>query len=148
MKKHRTKEKFLEELRKTPIVQVVCEKLGVSRNTYYRWVKEDLGYEIEATKALSEGEAVVNDVAESNVLRGIQNQDKDYTKYWLGHRNPRFKPALTKRQVNVVYDPKQRDEMLKKWFVQPEPAEDSKVEEGKIESSDSQKVDTNTESAT
>ena len=41
MKKDSHAPKFLTELRKVPIVQVACEKVGISRNTIYRWLKED-----------------------------------------------------------------------------------------------------------
>ena len=43
VKKRISSEKMLilEQLKKTPIVQIACEKVGVGRSTYYRWKKED-----------------------------------------------------------------------------------------------------------
>ena len=41
MKKNKFQDQFLDELRKVPIVQVACEKTGLSRNSIYRWRKED-----------------------------------------------------------------------------------------------------------
>ena len=41
MKTKKDKELILEQLRKTPIVQVACEKTGIARATYYRWRKKD-----------------------------------------------------------------------------------------------------------
>ena len=35
------KKAIIEQLKKTPIIQVTCEKLGVSRATFYRWKKND-----------------------------------------------------------------------------------------------------------
>ena len=37
----KNKEQLLEILKKTPIVQIACEKAGVGRATYYRWRKDD-----------------------------------------------------------------------------------------------------------
>ena len=41
MKKDKVKDAFLEQLRKVPIIQVACEKVGISRNSVYRWKNED-----------------------------------------------------------------------------------------------------------
>ena len=35
------KELIIKQLKKTPIVQLACEKTGVGRATYYRWRKVD-----------------------------------------------------------------------------------------------------------
>ena len=40
-KKNKIQNIFLEELKKIPIILVACEKSGISRNSIYRWKKED-----------------------------------------------------------------------------------------------------------
>ena len=74
-----------------------------------------------ADKALDDGESLVNDVAESNVIRGVQNQDKGYTKLWLTHRHEKFKKKLEPRERKfrdtVVFDPAKRQATLDKWFL-------------------------------
>jgi len=35
------KKLLIEQLKKTPIVQMACEKTGVARSTYYRWKKQN-----------------------------------------------------------------------------------------------------------
>lgn len=118
MKKHRIKERFIEELKEIPIVQVVCEKLGVSRNTHYRWIIEDPIYKEQVAMALAQGEDRINDVAESNIIRGIQNRNMADTKYWLGHRHEKFKKGSeykSKREA-VVFDKAKRDATIKMWF--------------------------------
>lgn len=122
MKKRRIRHKFIQELQNTPIVQVACDKLGVSRNTYYRWLKQDPAFAKESAEALSMGEARVNDIAESNILRFIQQQNFKATTYWLGHRHEKFKKGTEwkdKTREPVRFDRTKRDEMLKKWFRQP-----------------------------
>jgi len=83
--------KLLEELEKTPLVQVACEKVGLSRNTFYRWMKEDESFLSRASEAMSLGTGFVNDVALSNVMEGIKRKDPMYTKYWLSHKHPDFR---------------------------------------------------------
>lgn len=39
MKKHRVRDKLINELKNIPIVEIACEKLNISRQTYYRWKK-------------------------------------------------------------------------------------------------------------
>jgi ACT domain-containing protein len=42
MKTNKEKDALLEQLKKTPIIQIACEKIGLSRTTYYRWYQADL----------------------------------------------------------------------------------------------------------
>jgi len=46
------KELLLEHLEKTPIVQIACEKSGIGRSTYYRWLQSDPLFAKKAKKAL------------------------------------------------------------------------------------------------
>lgn len=84
-------DKLVEEIEKTPLVQVACDKVGISRNTFYRWMKEDRNFLSRVNEAMSLGTGLVNDVALSNVLEGIKKKDVMYTKYWLSHKHPDFR---------------------------------------------------------
>ncbi len=92
--------KILEELERTPIIQVVCEKFGISRQTFYRWMNENEDSFNDVNKALGFGIGLVNDVAESNVLAGIKNKDAGYTKYWLSHRHSAYRKPFTHRDAS------------------------------------------------
>ncbi len=83
--------RLIEELEKTGLILGACEKVGVSRNTFYRWMKEDKEFLSQVNEALSLGTGLVSDVAVSNVLDGIKKKDPMYTKYWLSHRHPDFR---------------------------------------------------------
>ncbi len=120
MKKRRVRDKFIEELRNTGIVQIACDKIGISRQTYYRWLKEDVDFRLSAGEAISQGEDLVNDFAESNVLRGIQNQSESYTKYWLSVRHPKFNKKYIRRNTRVRYDSSEFMELEKLWFAEYE----------------------------
>jgi len=83
--------KLIAELEKTPLVQIACDKVGISRNTFYRWIKEDTEFLARTSEAISLGTGLVNDVAISNVLDGIKRKDPMYTKYWLDRKHPDFR---------------------------------------------------------
>ena len=94
MKKNKVKKSFLEQLRKIPIVTVACEKTGISRNSVYRWKKEDEEFSKEMDLALADGEALVNDMSESQLLSLIQEKNWSAISFWLRHRNPKFRDRI------------------------------------------------------
>jgi len=83
------KAKVLAELAVNPIVEQACKRAGLSRATYYRWLEdEDFG---EATElAIAQGRDRVNDMAESQILKGIGDNEFRYVKYWLDHNHRRY----------------------------------------------------------
>jgi hypothetical protein len=94
MKKDKFRELFLDHLRKVPIVQVACEKVGVSRNSVYRWKKDDVAFAKEMETALEEGEALVNDMSESQLITLIREKNWHAISFWLRHRNPKYRDRL------------------------------------------------------
>lgn len=91
MKKNRVQTKLLEELEKTPIIQRACDRCDISRNTYYRWCKENPDFKCMVEERLKMAIDLVNDAAESNILQGIKNGDRGSTQFWLTHRHPAYK---------------------------------------------------------
>lgn len=90
-------DKLIEEVEKTPLIQIACDKVGISRNTFYRWMKEDEEFLSRINEAMSLGTGLVSDVALSNVLEGIKRKDAMYTKYWLSHKHPDFRRPFIHR---------------------------------------------------
>lgn len=90
MKTDKNKEQLLEQLRKTPIVQVACEKSGIGRATFYRWKQEDKDFARKADSALSDGTALVNDVAESQLMSAIKDKNMTAIIFWLKHHHPSY----------------------------------------------------------
>lgn len=93
-KKKKIQNIFLEELKKIPIVLVACEKSGISRNSIYRWKREDKNFSQAMDEALAEGEALVNDMSESQLLTLIKEKSWSAISFWLRHRNPKFKDKI------------------------------------------------------
>lgn len=94
MKKNKKRDEFLAQLRKVPIVQVACEKVGVSRNSIYRWRNDDEEFRKEMELALEDGEALVNDMSESQLLSLIKEKSWSAISFWLRHRNPKFRDKV------------------------------------------------------
>lgn len=93
-RKAREQALLLEQLRKIPIVSIACEKSGIGRATYYRWKKEDPDFSKAADEALAEGTHLVNDMAESQLLTAIRDNNLGAVMYWLKHRNPNYNNKL------------------------------------------------------
>jgi ACT domain-containing protein len=93
-RKAREQAMLLDQLRKMPIVQIACEKAGVSRATYYRWKKEDEKFAEAADEALQDGVTLVSDMAESQLLSQIRDNNLGAIMYWLKHRNPNYNNKL------------------------------------------------------
>lgn len=87
---NQTKELFIEQLKKTPVVQVCCEKLNISRATFYRMKASDKKFNREADNALAEGRQLVNDIAESRLMTAIQNGNLSSIMYWLRFNHPLY----------------------------------------------------------
>lgn len=81
---------LIDQLRKTPIVQLACEKTGIGRASYYRWHKDDAVFAEGADKALSEGSALVNDMAESQLMAAIRDGNMTGIIFWLKHHHPTY----------------------------------------------------------
>lgn len=77
------KELLLEQLKKLPIVQMACEKVGVGRSTYYRFLQEDEEFRKLAEEAILEGKKLMNDFAESQLLALIRDQSFAAIQLWL-----------------------------------------------------------------
>lgn len=88
MDKNKLKELFIEQLQKTPIVQVCCEKLNTSRASFYRMKTADKKFSVKADQAIAEGRRLVNDIAESRLMTAIQNGNLSSIMYWLRFNHP------------------------------------------------------------
>ncbi len=83
----RDKAALVEQLRKTPVIQMACEKVGISRMTFYRWRREDEEFTSAADEALAEGKSLVNDLAEVGLLSALRDGDPWSIQYWLRHHH-------------------------------------------------------------
>lgn len=106
----------IEQLTKTPIIQVMVEKIGLARATFYRWKQNDKDFSEAVDKAITEGRNLVNDFAESQLINAIKNSDMRAITYWLNHNNKHYTNKLELSgsfNVNDQLTPEQ-EELVKK----------------------------------
>ena len=91
-KKYKSKQ-FLELLQSTPNVSAVCQDIGLSRNTVYRWCSEDPDFKTAMNKALKLGVDSINDLAENRLVTHVENGNLRAIQYWLdNHKKEYIKP--------------------------------------------------------
>jgi hypothetical protein len=83
MKKYRKEGPFLEQLKNIPNISLACEKVGISRNTVYRWCNEDPEFKKRIEEATEDGIDSINDLAESKLISSINNGSLRAIEYWL-----------------------------------------------------------------
>lgn len=96
---------FLEQLAKTPVVHICCEKIEISRATYYRWKAEDAEFAKKVDAAMFQGRLMVNDLAESQLIGAVKDRDMRAIMYWLKHHHADYKSRLEiEASVNTVHE--------------------------------------------
>lgn len=96
------KEKVLEFLRTTPIIEVATKKAGIGRSTYYRWRSEDPEFAKSSDDALEDGIALINDMTESQLISLIKEKKFQAVQFWLKHNHKRF---LLKEKEHSFFRP-------------------------------------------
>jgi len=89
MKPDKLKNSMIESLKEMPIVQFACKKAGVGRTTYYRWRKKPK-FAKEADEAISEGEALITDMSESQLISLIRDGNFQAVQLWLKAHHPKY----------------------------------------------------------
>lgn len=90
MKSKKQRKMLLEQLRKTPVVQIACQKLDIHRATFYRWCADDPTFAEQADQAISEGSMLINDMAESQLISAIQEKNLSAIQFWLKHHHQKY----------------------------------------------------------
>lgn len=107
MKKDRHKKLILEQLKKSPIAQVACNQIGISRATYYRWLREDKKFKKATDEAIKEGESLINDLSESQIISLIKDKNMQAIQLWLRTHHQKYT-----NRIQVDANIKHSDEKL------------------------------------
>jgi len=102
----------LEQFRKMPILQVALERAGISRSTYYNWRDEDKEFLKDADKAIAEGEALITDMSESQLISLVRDKHFPAVQLWLRHHHPKYAPKLEiEGTINTIQElsPEQKE---------------------------------------
>ena len=88
------KEKVIENLKKIPVIQVACERTNIARATYYRWRNDDENFKEQSDEAISEGEAFINDMSESQLISLIKDKNLPAINLWLKTHHQKYTNKL------------------------------------------------------
>jgi len=89
-RQNKEKESVLKNLKKTPIIQVACNQTAVSRATFYRWRNEDKKFKKAADEAIHDGELLINDMSESQIISLIKEKNWQAISFWLRHHHSKY----------------------------------------------------------
>ncbi len=93
-RKKEDKEKVVGELKKMPIVSVACDRASISRDTYYRWHREDSGFAVVADEAMRDGERLMCDMGESQIVSLMRDKHFPAIMAYLRSHHPRYANKL------------------------------------------------------
>lgn len=89
------KQELLIELKKQPVLQIACTRVGVSRSTAYRWIKDDAIFADVFQESRKEGKEFISDMAESQIIKKIGDGNLVASIFWLKtHRKEEFTEHL------------------------------------------------------
>jgi hypothetical protein len=97
------KKRIYEELAHIPNISIVCKKVGITRQTFYRWRKEDRDFHRETEEYFNLGVDSVSDLAESKLIEKINQGDMKAITHWLDNNSRRYiKPRKAITDVPAI----------------------------------------------
>lgn len=83
----KVQEQLIDCLKRTPIIEAACNKVGIGRNSYYRWRRQSKKFAEACDKALLEGYELINDLAESQLISAMKDGNMSSVFFWLNNRH-------------------------------------------------------------
>lgn len=103
-KTEKNKELLVEQLKRTPIIETACQKIGIGRSTYYYWRNSDAEFAKAADEALKDGTLLVNDLAEATLVSLIKERNLGATLFWLKTRHPDYRQKFFQSALTIAQD--------------------------------------------
>ena len=94
VKTKKQKEAFLKQIRQYPIIETACKRADIGRSTYYHWFKNDSQFRKLAEMALDQGRGFANDMAESMLLKNVQNGNNTAIIFWLKNNHKGYNDRI------------------------------------------------------
>lgn len=88
------KQRLINQLAKTPIIEAACKRAGLPRSTYYRWRKDDDDFADECDETIELSIGRINDLAESQLINAIKDQNMSAITFWLKHHHHSYRNRL------------------------------------------------------
>jgi hypothetical protein len=93
-RKAKMKAALINVLKEMPIIEVAVKRVGISRDSYYRWRKEDKDFLKNSDEAIIQGVEFINDMSESQVVSLIKERNLSAIGLWLRHNHPKYKQRI------------------------------------------------------
>ena len=89
--------KFIESLREMPFIYYAAKKVGISRSTIYRWLKNNRDFKERVDSAIEEGRMGTDDIMEMSLINQGKKGNIGAIKFYLTHNHKRYisNPILT-----------------------------------------------------
>lgn len=71
------------------MISSACHAVGIDRKTFYRWIEEDEMFKQEAYDNIQECKKDVTDMANSRLVKQIDQGNLTAVMYWLNNRGVR-----------------------------------------------------------
>ena len=102
VRRQKEKELILEQLRRVPVIQVACERAGLSRASFYRLKAEDEAFKTLIEEAIKEGVGFINDMGESQLIALIREKNWPAISFWLRAHHPSYKQRDFQAGIAVI----------------------------------------------
>lgn len=99
--KRKIKKEILKTLENNPIVESACKKHGISRQTFYRWQKEDPDFGRKVEEIIMISHDSITDMAESQLFKKISEGNMAAIGLRLKTHSDRYRPRTEKRQTQM-----------------------------------------------
>jgi hypothetical protein len=91
MAKHNyERSRLIEILRERPHIGYACKKVGISRMTFYRWMKDIASFRDEVSDAMEQGRSIWTEIAEAALLKNVKEGRSGDIKYYLSNNSPTY----------------------------------------------------------
>lgn len=106
------KEKLVEILEQYPIIQVACKNAWISRQTYYRWYSDDEEFALKVDRAISIWKETINDLAESNIISWVKENDMKANMFWLNNNHKNYSNRPIQNTSVYITDSKKHSKSI------------------------------------
>ncbi len=106
------KEALINTLKEMPIIEVAVKRIGIGRDTYYRWKAQDKEFLKKSQEAMMQGIEFINDLSESQIIALIKDKKMSSIKFWLRHNHPKYAQRIeitTNTQPQEELNPEQAE---------------------------------------
>lgn len=83
--------RVLEHLAESGNISYSCKRVGISRETYYKW-RDNRVFAFNADIAIDYGKSFVNDLAHTQLIMNIQRGDMQAVRFQLASCHPDYQP--------------------------------------------------------